>query len=349
MKVFLSWSGDASKECATALSEWLPLIFPDVAFWLSTRDIHAGQNWGSELDSQLASTSFGVLCLVPANLFAPWLLFEAGALSKAVTSSSRVVPYCLGFEPQDVQGPLSRFQGTAANKSGTRKLVESINSLLENRRRETLLDQLFEKLWPDLQSQLEKIPTATVSGPSVVRVQRILFASTVEFEKLDASEDLGILEKHYPELITQMRNASLADLRDTLARQRFDIVHLLGYVEPRTGDFVFSKEERLPAQGLLKLLERSGTSLLFLATCDSLTLGAILSRSMSVIAASDNVESQAMIQWERCFYGFLATRISLAQSYDLAQATAHLPMRLLIRSDSVFVPSERNGAQIRTT
>src|SRR5215470_15092122 len=109
MKIFLSWSGESSEAIASILHEWLALIFPDATFWISTRDIQAGQRWGSELDRQLESTDFGIICIVPSNLAAPWLLFEAGALSKSITAS-RVVPYCFGISPEDVQGPLSRFQ-----------------------------------------------------------------------------------------------------------------------------------------------------------------------------------------------------------------------------------------------
>jgi hypothetical protein len=95
----------------------------------------------------------------------------------------------------------------------------------------------------------------------------------------------------------------------------------------------------LSAIGLAKLVERCGASLLFLATCDSLTLGAILSRSMNVIAASDAVDAARMIAWEECFYGLLGKGQSLASAYDVAQAAADLPMRLLIRNDSVFIPT----------
>lgn len=338
MNIFLSWSGESSKVVATVLREWLTLVFPDVAFWISSRDIQAGQRWGNELDRQLESTGLGILCLVPTNLLAPWLLFEAGALSKSV-ASSRVVPYCLGLQPEEVQGPLSRFQGVSADEVGTRRLVESINSLLESKRTESVLDRVFDKWWPDLKRDLERIPLANLRGPSLVRVQRVLCAATTQFEALGAAEDMAIIEANYPNSVTRIHNAHLADLRDALALQRFEIVHLLGYVEPRTGDFVFSEDELLPARGLLKLLEQAGTELLFLATCDSLTLGAILSRSVSVIAASDNVEAAKMITWERCFYGLLGKGTSLAVAYDLAQVTADLPMRLLIRNDGVFVPA----------
>ena len=338
MKVFLSWSGDSSKALATALREWLALVFPDVTFWISSRDIQAGQRWGNELDRELEATGFGILCLVPTNMLAPWLLFEAGALSKSV-ASSRVVPYCLGLQPEEIQGPMSRFQGVPADESGTRRLVESINSLLESRRTETVLGRVFDKWWPDLKRDLDNIPSTTVRGPSLVRVHRVLCAATARFEGLGAAEDMAILDASYPTSVTRIHNAKLSDLRNALALHRFEIVHLLGDVKPRTGEFLFSDDELLPAMGLLKLVERAGTSLLFLATCDSLTLGAILSRSVSVVAASDNVDATTMIEWERCFYGLLGKGTSLAAAYDVAQATTDLPMRLLIRNDAVFVPA----------
>jgi len=338
MKVFLSWSGESSKAIATALREWLLLIFPEVTFWISTRDIQAGERWGEQLDKQLEATDFGILCLVPSNQAAPFLLYEAGALSKSV-ASARVVPYCAGLQPEEVQVPLSRFQGVAADEAGTRRLVESINALLENRRSEQVLAKTFAKWWPDLKRELEAIPAMAVRGPSNVRVRRVLCASTPYFETLGADQDAAVIEQSYPGAVTRLRNMTLADLRDALALQPFEIVHLLGYVDPRTGDLLFSDDERLPAHGLLTLLQRAKTELLFLATCDSLTLGAILSRSVSVIAASDSIETDRMIAWERCFYGLLGKATSLTAAYDVAQATAELPMRLLIRNDALFLPA----------
>jgi hypothetical protein len=338
MKVFLSWSGESSRALANVLRDWLALVFPEVTFWISTREIQAGQRWDNELDRELESTAFGILCLVPANLLAPWLLFEAGALSKSVTSS-RVVPYCLGLQPEDVQGPLSRFQGVSADRSATERLVESINSSLDIPRSESVLKRVFEKWWPDLQRDLERIPSADAHGPSLVRVERILCAATTQFEALGAAEDMAIIEASYPNAVTRLHDVWFVALRDALVTHRFEIVHLLGYVDPKTGDVLLGDDEKLPAIALLRLLERAGTQLLFLATCDSLTFGAILSRSVSVIAASDDVEAARMITWERCFYGLLGKGTSLAAAYDLAQAITDLPMRLLMRNDGVFVPT----------
>jgi hypothetical protein len=40
--IFVSWSGDASRQIAEALREWLPYIFDDVGAWVSGQDIQAG-------------------------------------------------------------------------------------------------------------------------------------------------------------------------------------------------------------------------------------------------------------------------------------------------------------------
>jgi len=88
MDVFISWSGDRSKALASALKELLPDAVQGVVAWMSDRDINAGSRWVEELNKKLDNTNFGVLCLTPENLGAPWLLFEAGSLSKRVSASS---------------------------------------------------------------------------------------------------------------------------------------------------------------------------------------------------------------------------------------------------------------------
>ena len=41
MKVFLSWSGEASKEAATALYNWLPTVIQTVKPYMSAENIRA--------------------------------------------------------------------------------------------------------------------------------------------------------------------------------------------------------------------------------------------------------------------------------------------------------------------
>jgi hypothetical protein len=92
MKVFISWSGPRSKAAAQALHQWLPDVIQSIEPWMSAEDIDAGARWGNEVTNELAQTRCGIICLTQDNLTAPWILFEAGALSKTI-EKTYVIPY----------------------------------------------------------------------------------------------------------------------------------------------------------------------------------------------------------------------------------------------------------------
>jgi TIR domain len=167
MKIFISWSGERSRQVASLLKAWLPDVFQDVAVWMSDHDLDAGARWVSVLGTELEATDFGILCLTPENLSSAWLLFEAGSLSKSL-NFSRVVPYRLELVATEVRYPLAQFQGVDANPEGTFKLLNSINNERSSQLSDDRLQRLFAKWWPDFQSQLELIgpPTEFVSKRS---------------------------------------------------------------------------------------------------------------------------------------------------------------------------------------
>lgn len=157
MKVFLSWSGTRSQRVATALRDWLPNVLQAVSPWLSSSDIQVGARWANELDLQLQESRVGIICLTPENLAAPWLLYEAGALSKAVESAF-VCPYLIGFNPSELSGPLVQFQATTSTRDGTLDLVRMLNRALGNQALdEKVLDRAFQIWWPGLSAELDQI------------------------------------------------------------------------------------------------------------------------------------------------------------------------------------------------
>src|SRR5262245_4246481 len=156
MNVFLSWSGDRSKRLASVLSDFLQDAIQNVTVWMSDQNIGAGSRWSDELNKKLEDSDFGVLCLTPENLSAPWLLFEAGSLAKSV-SGSKVVPYCLGVALTDVPVPLAQFQSVNADKAGTKKLLQSLNSALDSPIDQPRLERIFGKWWPGLKTKIEAI------------------------------------------------------------------------------------------------------------------------------------------------------------------------------------------------
>jgi hypothetical protein len=157
MKIFLSWSGPTSKAVAEALRDWLPLVIQAVRPYLSSADIDKGARWLSSIAEELEATKVGLICLTPNNLDAPWIHFEAGALSKTL-DKTYVCPYLFGLEPTDVTGPLKHFQATRAQRDDTRSLIKTINKALGNNALpENTLDKLFNKWWPDLDKDLKNI------------------------------------------------------------------------------------------------------------------------------------------------------------------------------------------------
>ena len=92
--------------------------------------------------------------MTPENLREPWVLFEAGALSKEVEKSF-VCPYLFRVEQSQIEGPLVQFQAAKADKEDTRKLMRTINGALDERALpESKLDVTFEKWWPELEATL---------------------------------------------------------------------------------------------------------------------------------------------------------------------------------------------------
>ena len=141
---------------AKALKEWLPLVLDDVDPWFSDKDILAGERWSAEVGRRLEDTNFGVICLTRENLESPWILFEAGALSKAL-DEGHVCPYLLDVEVKDMTGPLSQFQAKRADKQAALELLQSINDKASRSLEIARLKQRFERLWPDFESKLQEI------------------------------------------------------------------------------------------------------------------------------------------------------------------------------------------------
>jgi len=151
MKIFLSWSGDPSHKVAVALREWLPCIVQKIEPFVSSEDLRKGKRWLLEMTAELEKAGFGLLCLTRQNLESPWILFEAGALSKSVKESFACTLLLDGLRPTDVVGPLSHFQHTTFERTDFRKLLGTVNEALgEKKMSELLLERLFEKFWADL-------------------------------------------------------------------------------------------------------------------------------------------------------------------------------------------------------
>jgi hypothetical protein len=159
MKIFLSWSGEMSYKVACALRDWLPYVLQSVKPFMSSEDINKGAHWSEVLAHQLNDTQYGIICVTPYNINAPWLNFEAGALSKFINWSF-VSPFLFRVDRAEIKGPLSQFQSTVYDKEDILKLLTSINNRFgpEERLEQELLAEEFNVWWKKLSDVLGAIP-----------------------------------------------------------------------------------------------------------------------------------------------------------------------------------------------
>lgn len=165
MKVFLSWSGQRSKEVASLLSDWLCCVIQASRPWISTRDLDRGSLWFGEINDQLKDTTVGIICLTQENKGRPWILFEAGALAKGL-STSRVCTLLVDLEPKDIEDPLAQFNHTFPTRESVLGLVKTLNGALSSGGLDIrILEQVFNTYWPQFEERFAKVLQDTEAQP----------------------------------------------------------------------------------------------------------------------------------------------------------------------------------------
>ena len=205
MQVFLSWSGAESKRAADAVGPWLERVCPGLQVWMSAHDIQAGTPWGTALHEQLKRTDFGVLCLTPENLTAPWVLYEAGALAMS-SKVGCVVPFLLDVGPEKLPAPLAQFQSVPATKEGTWKLLWSIKNAQGGAPAEEALRTVFERAWADLARPLGLDVRTHLRGDVLI--------VTPTPTQLDRDEEVHGLEERLKALVRSGHQKVILDLAE---------------------------------------------------------------------------------------------------------------------------------------
>lgn len=91
------------------------------------------------------------------NLEAPWLSFEAGALSKTMEKAF-VNPFLFNIKRSEVQGPILQFQSTIFEKDDIKKMVKTLNKACgEASIPDARLDKSFDVWYPTLEAELNRI------------------------------------------------------------------------------------------------------------------------------------------------------------------------------------------------
>lgn len=185
MRVFISWSGERSKALAIAFRDWLPLVLHYVEPWLSEADIEAGERWAQSVAKELSASNFGIVCVTSENVNSPWVLFEAGALTKSL-ETSRVIPLLLDLEFSDISGPLAQFQAKKLTRAGIGEVVHSLQTSADEPIPDERAKQLFDALWPEFEKKLEEIPDQAPTERHVRPQHEVLEELVASIRSLDA-------------------------------------------------------------------------------------------------------------------------------------------------------------------
>ncbi|MBY0239658.1 MAG: toll/interleukin-1 receptor domain-containing protein [Burkholderiaceae bacterium] len=161
MQIFISWSGEKSKQIAEAFRHWLPDVIQSVRPYFTPDDIAKGQRWAADIADNLHNSQFGLFFLTAENLTAPWLLFEAGAVSKD-SRNGKVCPLLFGVESTQLAGPLLQFQATPYSRDEVFKFMKAVNAETNDPLNEVQLARAFDRCWEELDDKVQAVLSAEV-------------------------------------------------------------------------------------------------------------------------------------------------------------------------------------------
>lgn len=199
MKVFISWSGENSKKIATYLHDWIPTILQNVRPYMSSENIEKGERWSQDIAQQLQDTDFGIVCVTPDNITAPWILFESGALSKSM-EDGRVWPIIFGLSPSDLsKSPLLQFQLTQFGSEDIRKLLVSMNNAAPEPERVStdLLGRVFLRGWSEVEKLVNEVDLSS-SKASESETSGVRGVGESDTKFVDTIDPLRKSHRHLP-------------------------------------------------------------------------------------------------------------------------------------------------------
>lgn len=195
MNIYISWSGDTGRRVALALQRFIPLILQRASVYSTADDMEKGTRWADMIKRKLDSTDTALLCVTPESVNSPWLAFEAGILSKSL-GQTRIIPLLVGMSIVDVTGPLAMFQLCPLDRSSLKGLFRSLNSGPERYLPESILNQVFDAMWPHVQSELEAIAMTSVNVPETIHRAEHIPESMLD----DIRSELETLQKRLSRL-----------------------------------------------------------------------------------------------------------------------------------------------------
>lgn len=254
MKIFLSWSGDRSKAVALLLCEWLKCVLQACKPWISTHDIARGSVWFSAINDQLKDCPIGIICVTQENKNRPWILFEAGALARGLTTQ-RVCTLLVDLDSADIEDPLAQFNATLPDKEGIFQLVRTLNvelaaAALDDR----TLSSVFQTYWASFEEGFKKaIEQNQPAAPAKPREEGDLLA-----EILVNTRSIGSRVRKLEEASLTQSRASMQFDEMVRQREREELVAAMERKQAELLAQLTSLQTKNESQSLINALRSEG-------------------------------------------------------------------------------------------
>jgi hypothetical protein len=184
---------------------------------------------------------------------------------------------------------------------------------------------------------------------------RVLCVTDARFHEA-VRKDLALLLGAFP---PETHHEIVADptlLKDLMAREKFDIVHVANGTCPVTGNLIFASlaadqrssqtlQEELSASVFAGLVKECEAALVVLANNETLPLLVKLLPVTSVAFAEEPVDIPMLVAWLQTFYGLLAKGFSLAEACRKTYIQHQIPVNLYPKLFT-HVAAASNGAWI---
>lgn len=156
-RLFISWSRSQASAIAPLVKTFCQDVLGIEDIFLSN-EIDSGRRWSDEIADALENCNAGLIIVTDENKGAPWLNFEAGAISKRVADAN-VIPLLWDISVGDIADtPLNQFQSKTFEKDDILFVMQSLAKVWDLSVES--ISRRFEAMYPALEAKLREVPAA---------------------------------------------------------------------------------------------------------------------------------------------------------------------------------------------
>ena len=305
--------------------------------------VPVGAKWDESLLEGLRRATVMLALCSKHSIKLPWINFEIGG---AATRGVEIIPLChSGITPDRLPASMAMTQGvTLTSAKALERWYVRLSSLIGCRVPRVDFDALAGQF-----ADLEKVYERELSEQEAATARRttdrvvnphLLCVTSRQYRDLGLANEIETVLEAFPAPLRHDTVMSSAELKRVL-NSTVDIVHIAGYVCPRTGTLFFSavklpegvsqpegEEDYVTARALQRLLQDAGTTLVVISSGDSLALISRLLPVVHVISPQERISAKQMARWVKNFYEDLWTT-TLAEACEMATMQSGAMMTMM--------------------